>query len=140
MCCFVRDGGNGLLYASGGCGRMPADVLRGTDPPPPLPILARTTGGCCCKYRPGGFLSMFKKKKISFSLLSCDFLLLLLVTPPEELMSRCSVILQKQLHFQTVLQQVKLLIGLFVSRFCLQEIRYNSRLQSFLGLVVNPLF
>lgn len=86
-----------------------------------------TTGGRC-KYRPGGVLvhvQKIKKIKISFLLLFCNFVF---VTPHEELMSRCSVI-----HFQTVLQQVKLLIELLVL-----SSRDNSRFKSLSCLFVNP--
>lgn len=57
--CFVRDGGNGLLYP---CIRMPADVVKSQWLPHPAAQeeTNRSSMGGCCKYRPDPF-SMFKK-------------------------------------------------------------------------------
>lgn len=50
MCVSVRDGGNGLLYGSWGCGGMPADVKsNGLLYPIALNETNKLTMGGCAK-------------------------------------------------------------------------------------------
>lgn len=85
MCCFVRDGGNGLLYASGGRGGS-LQMLRGMD----SPVLSLKRRNYSAPYEAAvktrEFSSMFNKISSCFCLVTFSF-----VAPPEELMSRCSV-------------------------------------------------